>query len=288
MTDWRDTASGVVGAVSCTTIGLPFDVAKARLQANGGYGGLLQCLGLTLRAEGPVGLYRGFGAACGSAIVENSVGITVNRALRRQLCGSTADAGPSTELGLGALTGVFTSIAICPMEVLKVRQQVLHGGDGVGGGGRPAPPLGTVLASLLRAEGARGLYRGLGSLVCRDVPFNALFFGSYESTRALLVRLEGYASKEELPPSRVLLAGGLAGSLGWSFIMPMDVAKTRLQAGTASGTMLQVMAQVVAREGWRALFTGWGAAVARAFPANAGLFLGVELTARWLGCAGAG
>ena len=86
--------------------------------------------------------------------------------------------------------------------------------------------------------------------------------------------------------THLLLAGGLAGSLGWSFIMPMDVAKTRLQAGTASGSMLHVMAQVVAREGWPALFTGWGAAVARAFPANAGLFLGVELTARWLGCAG--
>ena len=29
-------ASGMVGAVSCTTIGLPFDVAKSRLQAGSG------------------------------------------------------------------------------------------------------------------------------------------------------------------------------------------------------------------------------------------------------------
>ena len=32
----------------------------------------------------------------------------------------------------------------------------------------------------------------------------------------------------------------------------------------------------------RALFTGWTAAVCRAFPANAGLFAGVELTSRLL------
>lgn len=29
-----------------------------------------------------------------------------------------------SEMGLGGATGVFTSVAICPFEVLKVRQQV--------------------------------------------------------------------------------------------------------------------------------------------------------------------
>ena len=36
------------------------------------------------------------------------------------------------------------------------------------------------------------------------------------------------------------------------------------------------------REGVAALFTGWSAAVCRAFPANAGLFAGVELMSRLL------
>ena len=43
-----------------------------------------------------------------------------------------------------------------------------------------------------------------------------------------------FKSKDDLGLSRILLAGGLAGSFGWSFIMPFDVAKTRLQAGSAS------------------------------------------------------
>ena len=76
------------------------------------------------------------------------------------------------------------------------------------------------------------------------------------------------------------MAGGLAGSFGWSLIMPFDVAKTRLQAGSASGTTLQVMRAILVAEGWPALFSGWTAAVARAFPANAGLFAGVELASR--------
>jgi|EP00966_Prymnesium_polylepis_P306337 hypothetical protein len=64
--------------------------------------------------------------------------------------------------------------------------------------------------------------------------------------------------------------------------MPFDVAKTRQQAGTARGPLLSVMREIVAAEGASALFKGWTAAVARAFPANAGLFLGVEVSSRWM------
>jgi len=65
-------------------------------------------------------------------------------------------------------------------------------------------------------------------------------------------------------------------------ILPFDVAKTRLQTGAARGPLPQVMAGIVAADGWSALFVGWRAAVLRAFPANAGLFLGVELSSRVL------
>ena len=60
----------------------------------------------------------------------------------------------------------------------------------------------------------------------------------------------------------------------------MDVAKTRLQSGKARGGVLQVMRAIVVEEGWRGLFQGWTAAVVRAFPANAGLFVGVEMAIR--------
>ena len=49
------------------------------------------------------------------------------------------------------------------------------------------------------------------------------------------------------------------------------------------GSTLQVMRNIMAKEGWLALFSGWTAAVARAFPANAGLFAGVELASRLMG-----
>ena len=43
-------------------LGLPFDVAKSRLQAPGSsqYRGLGDCLLKTVRSEGPLALYKGF------------------------------------------------------------------------------------------------------------------------------------------------------------------------------------------------------------------------------------
>ena len=178
MADLVDTAAGCVGATACTLGGLPFDVAKARLQAGGAghaYSGLADCLLTTARTEGALALYRGMVPALSSALAENSVGITVQRSLRRALGVDDGGQRPSvgTELGLGAVTGVFTSVAICPFEVLKVRLQLNH--DLVDAG--PAALL-RELRSLVGSEGLSGLYRGIGSLVCRDVPYNTLFYGA--------------------------------------------------------------------------------------------------------------
>ncbi|KAL3893784.1 MAG: hypothetical protein SGPRY_014001 [Prymnesium sp.] len=207
-----DTISGVVGATVCTLFGNPFDVAKARMQAQtsaSGYTGLLHCLSSTARAEGLPGLYRGALPALTSAVVENSVGITTQRFLRRQLASAQGKPAASrysgpTEVGLGAVTGVFTSLAICPFEVIKVRQQVL-----------PESRMACVARDLLQQDGPLGLFRGLASVVCRDVPFNAIFYGAYESVCTLLMRSKGLHSKDDLDPSLIFLAGGLAGSVGW-------------------------------------------------------------------------
>ena len=78
------------------------------------------------------------------------------------------------------------------------------------------------------------------------------------------------------------LAGAGAGLATTIVCSPLDVAKTRLQTGVADGGTFPLMLKIVRAEGVAALFTGWSAAVCRAFPANAGLFAGVELMSRLL------
>jgi solute carrier family 25 ornithine transporter 2/15 len=206
-------------------------------------------------------------------------------------------------MAMGSFTGIFTSIAICPFEVLKVRLQVAG----------PRHSLFGEMRHVLKTEGFGGLYRGIIPLMSRDVPFNTLyeralthsspahahgpsilvhdrthepharrFYGSYETICTGLLRLRGLQSKDELDSVSIFFAGGLAGCLGWSVVLPFDVVKTRLQAGSTKTPMLQLMGKIVREEGAAALFNGWSAAIVRAFPANAGLFLGAELMTRAL------
>ena len=42
-----------------------------------------------------------------------------------------------------------------------------------------------------------------------------------------MMRAEGLKSKDDLGLSRILVAGGLAGSFGWSFIMPCGRMATK-------------------------------------------------------------
>jgi len=49
----------------------------------------------------------------------------------------------------------------------------------------------------------------------RDVPFNTIFIGSYDSVCYGLCKWQNI-SKDELSPGSMFLAGGLSGMIGWS------------------------------------------------------------------------
>ena len=246
---WKDTVSGCCGSVVCIGLGNPFDVAKSRIQvAPDRYTGLINCLGQTVRHEGLWALYRGSVPALTSALAENSVGFTVQRSLRRWLDGD----GPpqrylvSTELALGGITGIFTAMAICPFEVIKVRLQIEGSGGAQVQRSGGAEGVLSELRLLLQQEGLPGLSRGLTAMWARDIPFNALFFGSYETICTKLVGLTGATrfEAEDLhrpsptaaqPPSPAALTSPLS-----TVAMTMPAARTSSPNRT-----------LCSREGWR-------------------------------------
>jgi len=82
----------------------------------------------------------------------------------------------------------------------------------------------------------------------------------------------------------VIMAGGTAGVAMWAVAIPPDVIKSRIQSapsGTYSGFM-DCVRKTIAADGVGALWKGFGPAMARAFPANAATFLGVEYSRQML------
>jgi len=117
---------------------------------------------------------------------------------------------------------------------------------------------------------------GLDAQLMRDSSFYAIFFGGYEVS-CYFFRTYVPSMPDEL---NYFISGGLAGMFGWTLAMPFDVPKTNVQARydcKVVGSYFPEMARILRERGIAGLYGGLGPTVLRAFPANAALFLGVEM-----------
>lgn len=180
------------------------------------------------------------------------------------------------QLGVaGGLASVFSSFTTCPTELVKCRLQVQ------GEPGRPVLYKGAMhcTTSILKSEGIRGLYRGLGGTLIREVPGNMAFFWGYEGTRKALAHFTN-KRVEELGTWELLTAGGIGGVSFWLLVFPFDTVKSIIQTESlASGgrmTFLGELKKLYRNGGTKALYRGSGITLFRAFPANAALFVTYE------------
>ncbi|KAL7420374.1 carnitine transporter [Cryptotrichosporon argae] len=280
--------SGGFGGIAVVLVGHPFDLTKTRLQtaAPGTYTGAVDVVRKTLARDGVRGMYRG--------MLPPLVGVTPIFAIsfwgydlgKRIVYSLTPKRSSQTlstaELAFaGGFSAVPATLVAGPAERVKVLLQVQ------GQGGQPAysGPI-DVVRKLYAEGGMRSVFRGTGATLARDGPGSAVYFATYEYLkRKLSAAPPALASgvPAAAPPlslGAVMFAGGCAGVAMWSLAIPPDTIKSRLQSapqGTYSG-FLDCARKLIAADGVTALWKGFGPAMARAFPANAATFLGVELS----------
>ncbi|GAB5029414.1 mitochondrial ornithine transporter 1-like isoform x1 [Nannochloropsis oceanica] len=287
----KDVLSSIVGSAMCVYTGQPFDTVKVRMQARpDAFMSPIQCFMTTFREEGLRALWKGSVPALVGAVSENAVAFSVNQQLKRIIAdmegyglstgGGGAEAETEKEGGgveeslivpflTGGFTGIFTSAALCPSDVIKCKVQVSRAMLKTG---ETAMDAKEMLVHVLKQQGIKGLFVGLGAQFARDIPFYAFFFGTYElSLRTLKI----YTSVPQ--EAAYLIAGGLAGVAGWAAVMPIDMAKSIIQTSSNPKRLIPTMLDVSRARGPLALYSGLGVAIFRAFPANAALFLGYEL-----------
>ncbi|POY74725.1 hypothetical protein BMF94_2201, partial [Rhodotorula taiwanensis] len=272
--------SGGVGGIAAVLVGQPFDLTKVRLQtaAPGQYTGALDVVKQTLARDGVKGFYRGMGPPLAGVTPMFAVSFW-GYAMGKKLVYAMTPNRTSSVLSYGELAaaGFFsaipTTLVAAPVERVKVLLQM----QGQGGKQLYSGPMDAV-AKLYAEGGLRSIYRGTLATVARDGPGSAAYFVVYEMVKKALTPVGQDPSKLSL--SAVMVAGGSAGVAMWTLAIPPDVVKSRLQ-GAPEGTykgFIDCARQTVAKDGASALFKGFGPAMARAFPANAATFLGVELS----------
>ncbi|KKY26511.1 putative carnitine acyl carnitine carrier [Diplodia seriata] len=281
----RALAAGGVGGVCAVVVGHPFDLVKVRLQTaeKGVYSGAMDVVRRTIAREGLArGLYAGVSAPL--------VGVTPMFAVSfwgydvgKQLVSSVSPVHNNQfTIGQTSAAGFFSAIPMtlitAPFERVKVLLQI-QGQKQLAPGEKPKYSGGVdVVRQLYKEGGIRSVFRGSAMTLARDGPGSAAYFATYELIKRRLTPKKADGSPGELSLTAVMAAGGAAGVAMWIPVFPVDTIKSRLQSAEGNPTIRGTIRDIYVRGGGaKAFFPGLGPAMARAVPANAATFLGVEL-----------
>ena len=278
----RDTAasfaSGCASGVLSAVVLQPTDLLRTRMQ---GEALRLRASGATA-ASGDVSLVRAARAAIGksgvrglwkgtqAAVLRVGPGIGVYMmvidVLHRHLGEDRGDGRivltPLGAMGAAGFARAVASAVVSPITVVKTRIEYYGSAQSVskaaGEGAAKAAsgrPVGTIAAvrNLARAEGARGLFRGLAPTIASAVPFSALYY-------ALYTNLQERMREVRQPRMAKNLAASLAAAVAATLVtQPADVLRTQAQLSSSMGQAPRTMMGLVRRcrnLGMRTLFVG--------------------------------
>lgn len=237
------------------------------------YNGVLTSCYSIFRNEGVTAFWKGAVPTALGMAAENAMAFGVNEALKRAFPDDPTESrdGPPSLLkpfAMGAITGCCSATVLLPSEVVKAKLQVVVGRN---------MSAAEVIAKMAAQQGRfRSYLIGFDAQLARDASFYAVFFGGYE-VFCYLFRTYVPSMPDEL---NYFISGGLAGMFGWTMAMPFDVPKTNVQSRydtNVFGSYLPELVKIARQRGIAGLYSGLGPTLVRAFPANAALFLGVEM-----------
>ncbi|ESW16192.1 hypothetical protein PHAVU_007G136400 [Phaseolus vulgaris] len=261
-------------AMVAETTTFPVDLIKTRLQLHGESlsssspaSAFRVGLGI-VREQGVVGLYSGLSPAIIRHLFYTPIRIVGYEHLRSVV---SADNGSFSVVGkavVGGASGVVAQIIASPADLVKVRMQA--DGQRMNQGHQPrySGPF-DALNKIVRAEGFRGLWKGVFPNIQRAFLVNMGELACYDHAKQFVIRSR-IADDNVYAHTLASIISGLAAT---SLSCPADVVKTRMmnQAAKKEGKVLynssyDCLVKTVKVEGTRALWKGFFPTWARLGP----------------------
>ncbi|SCU84679.1 LAFA_0D11364g1_1 [Lachancea sp. 'fantastica'] len=259
----------IAGCIGATAV-YPIDLVKTRLQAqrnSSQYKNAFDCFYKILSREGIRGIYSGLGPQLVGVCPEKAIKLTVNDYVRRKLMYSNQHLSFPLEVVSGAAAGACQVVFTNPLEVVKIRLQVRSEYTAALNDAK------VNAISIVKSLGLKGLYRGIGACLMRDVPFSAIYFPTYAHLKRDLFNYDPQdkSKRSRLHTWELLTAGGLAGMPAAYLTTPFDVIKTRLQIDPRKGDtkyngIFHAAKTIFREESFKSFFKGGGARVLRSSP----------------------
>ncbi|ESK86215.1 s-adenosylmethionine transporter [Moniliophthora roreri MCA 2997] len=253
----------LAGGAAGTAVDLlffPIDTIKTRLQSSQGFA----------KAGGFKWVYKGIGSVVVGSAPGAAAFFSTYNFFKQNLPIETSS--PFNHMVSATAGEVAACLIRVPTEVVKTRTQTASFGA------QHQSSL-SALKLTIAHGGFRGLYKGFGITVMREIPFTSLQFPLYEYLkRRLADTLDRPTNQARLYAYEAAVCGSIAGGFAAALTTPLDVLKTRvmldLQSGGARISIYTRLKTIYRTEGGKALFSG---VVPRTMWISAGgaVFLGV-------------
>ncbi|KAK7905690.1 Mitochondrial oxaloacetate carrier protein [Exophiala xenobiotica] len=269
--------AGGIAACGAVTATHPFETVKIRLQLQGElqskdvavkkYKGVFHGVGVIVKNEGVRGIYRGIGCAYVYQILLNGCRLGFYEPLRAACTKIVFKDSAVQSLGVnifsGAASGILGAMAGSPFFLVKTRLQSYS----------PFLPVGTQhkyrnavdgVKQIYKAEGVRGLYRGMGAAMVRTGAGSSVQLPTYFFAKRRLMRHAGM----EDGPALHLLSSTASGFVVCCFMHPPDTVMSRLynQHGNLYKGIFDCLYKTIKTEGLLSVYKGFSAHLARILP----------------------
>lgn len=304
-------AGAFAGGISALMV-CPLDVAKTKLQAQGGfmalqrdlqnykpspetylvkpkYSGMMGTLSTIFNEEGVKGLYRGVVPITVGYLPTWAIYFVVYERVKKKTSTHLARF-PFVSNMISALTaGACSTLATNPIWVVKTRLMTQTT--------KYTTYTGTLDAfkKMYRNEGLLSFYSGLGPAML-GLAHVAVQFPLYEHLKYLLKIDENQSTLDQIP--QILMASVLAKICASTITYPHEVIRTRTQIQSVLSPMpanpslippkkkyrgiIRTVKTIYLEEGWRAFYSGLGVNMVRTVPASAVTLMSYELVSGYL------
>ncbi|XP_062375642.1 graves disease carrier protein [Sardina pilchardus] len=232
-------AGGVAGCCAKSTIA-PLDRVKILLQAHNPHYkhlGVFATLKAVPQKEGFLGLYKGNGAMMVRIFPYGAIQFMAFDNYKKFLSKRLGISGHIHRLLAGSLAGMTAVICTYPLDVVRARLAFQ-----VTGYHRYTGIANAFQTIYLKEGGVTGFYRGLTPTIIGMAPYAGFSFFTFGTLKSMGLthapELVGRPSLDNpdvlvLKPHVNLLCGGIAGAIAQTISYPLDVARRRMQLGTA-------------------------------------------------------